>query len=84
MGMSNLTERLETAPVIAAIRESKWASALRSPAEVLFYLEPHLSTVQERIRQAHEAGKLIFIHLDLAEGIGKDRSRLLPHGLDFI
>lgn len=73
MDTPSLTERLEISPVIAAIRDSKWSAALSSPSEVLFYLEPHLSTVRERIGQAHAAGKLIFIHLDLAEGIGKDK-----------
>lgn len=71
--MENLTARLELSPVIAAIRDSKWTAALASPSEVLFYLEPHLSTIRERIGDAHKAGKLIFVHLDLAEGIGKDK-----------
>ena len=68
-----LINRLEISPVIAAIRDSKWQAALASPSEVLFYLEPHLSTVAQRVQQAHDAGKLIFVHLDMAEGIGKDR-----------
>ena len=73
MQVSELSDRLESSPVIAAIRDNKWRSALSSPSEVLFYLEPHLSTVQEKVAQAHEAGKLIFVHLDMAEGIGKDK-----------
>ena len=73
MRTSQLTDRLEASPVIAAIRDNKWQAALGSPAEVLFYLEPHLSTICEKVKQAHEAGKLIFIHLDMAEGIGKDK-----------
>lgn len=68
-----LTDRLEISPVIAAIRDSKWQSALASPSEVLFYLEPHLSSIAQRVSQAHAAGKLIFVHLDMAEGIGKDK-----------
>ena len=73
MGVSELTQRLESCPVIAAIRDKKWQAALDSPCEVLFYLEPHLSTVAEKVAAAHHAGKTIFVHLDLAEGIGKDR-----------
>lgn len=73
MHTSELMDRLEATPVIAAIRDNKWQAALRSPSAVLFYLEPHLSTVQERVAQAHQAGKLIFVHLDMAEGIGKDK-----------
>lgn len=73
MHTSQLLDRLESAPVIAAIRDSKWHSALSSPSEVLFYLEPHLSTIREKVTEAHDAGKLIFVHLDMAEGIGKDK-----------
>lgn len=73
MHVSQLLERLECCPVIAAVRDDKWIPALNSPAEVLFYLEAHLMTVEARIQQAREAGKAVFVHLDLAEGIGKDR-----------
>lgn len=74
MRAADLRERLECFPIIAAIRDDRWQKALASPAEVLFYLEANLLTVQQRIRQAHEAEKVIFVHLDLAVGIGKDRS----------
>ena len=67
-----LIECLEDNPVIAAICDDKWTEALASPAEVLFYLSASLLTVKEKIRQAHEAGKLVMVHIDLAEGIGKD------------
>lgn len=76
MGISELMDRLACSPVIAAVRESNFEAALQSPAEVLFCLESHLLTVQARIRQAHDAGKVIFIHVDLAEGIGKDKEGL--------
>lgn len=79
MRTSELSDRLESSPVIAAIRDSKWQASLTSPSEVLFYLEPHLSTARERVKEAHEAGKLIFVHLDMAEGIGKDRE-----GVEFL
>lgn len=74
MRADELKDRLECFPVIAAIRDDKWQQALASPCDVLFYLEANLMTVKARILQAHEAEKAIFIHLDLAEGIGKDRS----------
>ena len=63
---------LEDNPVIAAIGDDKWTDALESPVQVLFYLSANLLTVREKIRQAHEAGKLVMVHIDLAEGIGKD------------
>ena len=69
-----LLNRLECFPVIAAIRTERWKQALAAPTEVLFYLDANLLTVRERIRQAHNAKKIVFVHLDLAEGIGKDKS----------
>lgn len=76
MRFDQLMDRLENCPVIAAVREPKFQAALASPAEVLFCLETHLLTVRQRVTQAHEAGKAIFIHMDLAEGIGKDKEGL--------
>lgn len=73
MQLSELLNRLEQDPVIAAVSDDKWESALDSPASVLFYLSADLLTVQQRITQAHDADKSIFIHIDLAEGIGKDK-----------
>ena len=74
MRANELKNRLECFPIIAAIRDNRWRQALNSPAEILFYLEANILTVRDRIRQAHEAEKIVFVHLDLAEGIGKDRS----------
>lgn len=74
MQLSELLNCLEQDPVIAAVSNDKWESALQSPASVLFYLSADLLTVKKRIVQAHDAGKCIFIHIDLAEGIGKDRA----------
>ena len=71
-----IIECLEENPVVAAIGDSKWDQALESPAQVIFYQSANLLTVSERVRQAHDAGKFIIIHMDLAEGIGKDRSGL--------
>lgn len=69
-----LIECLEDNPVVAAIGDDKWDRALKSPAKVMFYLSANLLTVKERIQQAHDADKIIMVHIDLAEGIGKDSS----------
>ena len=73
MRPSEIIECLELNPIIAAIRDDGWEAALHSPAQVLFYLSADLTTVADRIRQAHEAQKILLIHMDLAEGIGRDR-----------
>lgn len=74
MQKAELLDCLEQNPVIAAISNDKWQDALAAPARVLFYLSANLLTVAERIREAHEAGKYVLVHLDLAEGIGRDRT----------
>ena len=87
MRPEEIIECLELNPVIAAIRDDGWEKALRSPAQVLFYLSAELLSVRTRIRQAHEAGKILLVHMDLAEGIGKDRAGiryLAQYGVDGI
>ncbi len=87
MRPAEIIDCLELNPVIAAIRDDGWDAALHSPAQVLFYLSADLTTVDVKIRQAHEAGKILLIHLDLAEGIGKDRAGiryLAQQGVDGI
>lgn len=74
MQASELISCLECDPVIAAVCDDKWAEALQSPVRVIFYLSANLMTVEEKLRQAHDAGKYVMVHIDLAEGIGKDRA----------
>lgn len=76
MQIGELLDRLERCPVVAAVRENSFSAALTAPVEVLFCLESHLLTVRRRTEQAHGAGKAVFIHLDLAEGVGRDREGL--------
>ena len=74
MKISELITCLECNPVIAAVTDEKWGEALASPAQVIFYLSASLLSVETRVRQAHAAGKHVMVHMDLAEGIGKDRA----------
>lgn len=65
---------LECNPVIAAVGQDGFRAALDAPVQIIFHLGIDLMSVCDVIAQAHEAGKYIFLHLDLAEGIGKDRA----------
>lgn len=65
---------LERMPVIAATDRSGWQSAVLSDAEVLFHLGADIITVGDDIAAAKQNGKFVFIHIDLADGIGKDRT----------
>lgn len=61
--------------IIAAVRtKADFYDALASDVNIIFELSPDILTISQNIKLAHESGKRIFVHLDLAEGIGKDRS----------
>ena len=61
--------------IIAAVRnERDMEKALQSGVESIFYLSPNILTLDETVRGAHEVDKKIFLHMDLAEGIGKDKA----------
>jgi len=67
-------EHLEDNPIIAAVHEDLFEEALKSPANVIFLLGGNLLNVAQKINIAKKANKIIFIHIDLSEGIGKDRT----------
>ena len=61
--------------VIAAVRtQEEYEKALASGAERIFDLSPDLLSLADRVKAAHAAGKKLFVHFDLATGIGKDKS----------
>ncbi len=76
MTAKQLTARLECNPVIAAVHENGFDAALASPAEVIFCLKTNILKIADHVRAAHEANKAIFIHIDLADGVGRDRAGL--------
>lgn len=67
-------------PVIAAIRtEKEFEIALKSECEIIFDLNPDLFTVAENVKRAHRYNKKLYIHIDFASGIGKDKT-----GIQFV
>ena len=74
MTRQELYDNLEICPVIAAVHDNLFDEALRSPSTVIFMLGGSLLTLQDRIKAAKEVGKTVFVHIDLAEGIAKDRA----------
>lgn len=66
--------------IAAAIRTEKdFSKALRSEVDVIFLLHSNIMTVNQCVKEIHGAGKKAFVHVDFAEGIGKDHS-----GLEFL
>lgn len=74
MTRQQLYDCLERSPVIASFHEQAFEKALEAPPEILFDLRANLKWEDERIKAAHKKGKFIFVHIDLADGIGKDKT----------
>lgn len=70
MDRHQLLELLADGPVIAAVKdEAGLTAALASDVSVLFLLYGDVLTVGETAERVHRAGKRVFVHLDLVEGL---------------
>lgn len=77
MNIQNIVDLLETSPVIAATDGSGWQQAVDSDSKILFHLKANILTIAEEIKTAKQKGKIVFVHMDLAEGIGKDKAGIV-------
>jgi glycerol uptake operon antiterminator len=73
MTKQELCDSLEISPIIAAVNERNLEKAIESPVDVIFLLGSSILNLKENIDAAHKANKRIFVHIDLTEGIGKDK-----------
>lgn len=74
MRLKEIKDCFERSPVIAAVQNNLLHEALKSPAEVIFDLKVSLLEIEEKVAAVHAAGKKFFVHIDLAEGVGKDKT----------
>ena len=65
---------LERSPVIASVPQESFNSALNSPCEIIFHLGASIQELPECIKKAHDLNKKIFFHIDLTDGLGKDKA----------
>ena len=73
MSSRNLREALAKHPIIAAVHSFEDAAvAAESPCAVVFLLGGKLFDVKEMVSRLQQKGKIVFVHLDLAEGIARD------------
>lgn len=82
--MHDLVQTLGASPVIAAVRgEAQLSRAIASPVRVIFMLGGDLFTLPAMVSRAQAAGRLVFVHLDLVEGISRDAAgvRLVARGI---
>lgn len=68
-------EGLKTRPVIAGLRDSaRVEAAIRQGVGVLFILGEDIFALQDSVTKAHAEGRLIFAHVDLIRGVGRDEA----------
>ena len=74
---------IEDTPIIAAARHGNdFLEAVKSPCEIIFWLSPNIMTIKSDLLKAKKLSpseKKIFVHIDMADGIGKDSA-----GLEFL
>lgn len=74
MRVTELKDCIERSPVIATVNHNQFNAAISSPCEIVFHLNASLPDIPNIIKEAHKANKKIFIHIDLADGLGKDKT----------
>lgn len=63
----------ESYPIIAAVRtDRELEEALVADVQCIFLLSSSILTLTETVARVHACGKLLFVHIDFADGIGKD------------
>ncbi len=75
--------------VVAAVKDDKALSlALKSNVAVVFLLKSDLMSAADTVKKIKAAGKRVYVHLDLMDGIGKDEAgvkyvaeRIRPDGI---
>lgn len=72
--MNKVLSSIEQNPVIAAIRiEEDVDAAIEAQVSTVFLLNCDIFNVQKMVDKIKRSGKYVFIHLDLLEGLGRDR-----------
>lgn len=65
--------------IMATVDEKTFSKAISSDGDLIFMLSSDILTIGDKINLAHKMGKKVFVHLDMADGIGKDR-----YGVEFL
>ncbi|MCS7202614.1 MAG: glycerol-3-phosphate responsive antiterminator [Dictyoglomus sp.] len=74
---SDFLQILKSSPIIAAVREEdRLTQALQSKTKVLFLLKTNILTLPNVVQEIKKHDKLVFIHLDLLEGLAQDKYAL--------
>ncbi|BDU51395.1 glycerol-3-phosphate responsive antiterminator [Haliovirga abyssi] len=76
--MSNkFYEVIQDNPIIAAIKnQNMLEDVLKSPVEIIFLLNGELFTLKETVKKIKDAKKLVYVHIDLIDGLSKSVAAL--------
>ena len=67
---ASFQELLQDTPVIAAVKNDEGLEqALASGCGVIFFLYGTILTIPALVQKAKEAGKMVFVHVDLVDGL---------------
>ncbi len=71
--VTHLTKALSSHPVIAATRTMDAVTrAAQTSVAAVFILGGTISNLKEMVTRVHDGHKYAFLHIDLAEGLGRD------------
>ena len=60
--------------IFAALKtDEQLEAAIKSDVTAVFHLQPNIESLDKTVKAVHSAGKKLFIHMDMAEGIGRDK-----------
>jgi glycerol uptake operon antiterminator len=73
--MQDLRDCFREHPIIASIRNNTdFTYALNSKAAALFILHGDIFNLPQIMKEGKKRNKLVFLHIDLIKGIGRDRA----------
>ncbi len=73
--MNRVIRKLNQYPVIAALKDSQSAqAACKSNVKVCFILGGDILSVPKIIEMLKDAGKFVFVHIDMISGMGADKA----------
>lgn len=78
--MINIKEILERNPVIPAIKNrDNLKEAIDSSSEIIFVIMSNLINIDEIVSELKEAGKIVFVHIDMVEGLSNS-----SYGIEYL
>ncbi|WDC84562.1 glycerol-3-phosphate responsive antiterminator [Caloramator sp. mosi_1] len=71
--MSRIIEYLDENPIIAAIKDKEDIEyVIRTDVKVIFMLFGSILTIKDVVYKLKNAGKKVYVHIDLVDGLGRD------------